>query len=92
MNKVRYIISMLLAAVLVSSLLYSIGQNGYHLHLVSAAKVKDTNSATTNRIQLLSVKEVKDGVYNWINKSNGASNPALDVFGKYKECHKNPAH
>ncbi len=79
---------MLLAALLVSSFLYSIGQNGYHLHLVSAAKVKDTNSATTNRIQLLSVKEVKDGVYDWINKGNGASNPALDVLVNTKNVIK----
>ena len=88
MNKVRYIISMLVAAVLVSSLLYSIGQNGYHLRLVSAAKGKDTNSTTTNRIQLLSVKEVKDGVYNWLNKSNGASNPMLDVLVNTKNVIK----
>jgi hypothetical protein len=89
MNKVRYIISMLVAAVLVSSLLYSIGQNGYHLRLVFAAKGKDTNSTTTtNRIQLLSVKEVKDGVYNWLNKSNGASNPMLDVLVNTKNAIK----
>jgi hypothetical protein len=88
MNKVRYILSMLVAAVLVSSLLYSIGQNGYHLRLVSAAKGKDTNSTTTNRIQLLSVKEVKDGVYNWLNKSNGASNPMLDVLVNTKNVIK----
>ena len=88
MNKVRYILSMLVAAVLVSSLLYSIGQNGYHLRLVSAAKGKDTNSTTTNRIQLLSVKEVKDGVYNWLNKSNGASNPMLDILVNTKNVIK----
>ena len=89
MNKVRYIISMLVAAVLVFSLLYSIGQNGYHLRLVFAAKWKDTNSTTTtNRIQLLSVKEVKDGVYNWLNKSNGASNPMLDVLVNTKNVRK----
>jgi Cupredoxin-like domain len=88
MNKVRYILSMLVAAVLVSSLLYSIGQNGYHLRLVSAAKGKDTNSTTTNRIQLLSVKEVKDGVYNWLNKSNGASNQMLDILVNTKNVIK----
>ena len=88
MNKVRSIISMLVAAVLVSSLLYSIGQNGYHLYVVSAAKGKDTNSTTTNRVQLLSVKEVKDGVYNWLNKSNGASNPTLDVLVNTKNIIK----
>jgi Cupredoxin-like domain len=87
MNKVRYIISMLVATVLISSLLYGIGQNGYHLHLVSAAKGKDANSAT-NRIQLLSVKEVKDGVYNWINMSNGASNPTLDFLVNTKNVIK----
>jgi len=36
----------------------------------------------------LSVKEVKDGVYNWLNKSNGASNPMLDVLVNTKNVIK----
>ena len=88
MIRVTYIISMSIAiAVLVFSLLYGVGQNGYYLHQVSAAKGQDVIS-TTNRIQSLSAKEVKDGVYNWINGSNGASNPTLDVLVNTKNIIK----
>ena len=74
-------------AVLVFSLLYSVGHNGYYLHQVSAAKGQDVIS-TTNRIQSLSAKEIKDGVYNWINGSNGTSNPTLDVLVNTKNIIK----
>jgi hypothetical protein len=83
MNKVMYIISMSVATILVSSLFYSISQSGNPLHLASAAtKGKDT------RIQLLSAKEVKDGIYNWINGSNGAPNPTLSALVNTKNVIK----
>jgi uncharacterized protein with FMN-binding domain len=47
-------------------------------HLASATNNMVVNGAT-NTIQL-SAKEVKDGVYNWISGSNGASNPTIKAF------------
>jgi plastocyanin len=78
--------SLLLVGLMVSGLMcvnsYS---NLYHLQKASATK--DTNriassssssSATTNTIQL-SAKEVKSGIYNWIDVRDGAPNPTLKV-------------
>jgi plastocyanin len=57
--------------------------NTYHLQTASAIQDKNTTtsatSATTNNTIQLSTKEVKE-VYNWIDTSNGASNPTLKVF------------
>jgi len=89
MSKRFYILLtfMVAAAVLVSGLLYGTNQIGYQLHVASAAKgsVTNSNAGTT---QLLSAKEVKDGVYNWINGSNGASNPTLNFFANAKNIIK----
>src|SRR6187200_223361 len=64
----------LAAVVVVFGLMYNGGySNTYHLQTASA--IQDKN----NTIQL-STKEVKPGVYNWIDTSNGASNPTLKVF------------
>ena len=73
---------LMFAAATVFGLIYISGySNGYHLQPASAAKGK--TSATTNTIQL-STKEVKPGVYNWIDASNGASNPTLKAFANSK--------
>jgi hypothetical protein len=88
MKKVVYILlTFMVAAVLASGLIYIIGQNGYYLHVASAAKGNVTNSSP-GTTQLLSAKEVKDGVYNWINGSNGAPNPTLNVFANTKNIIK----
>jgi len=86
--------SLLLAGVIVSGLIcinsYS---NLYHLRTAYAIKDNSTivstgsTSTTTNTIQL-SAKEVKPGVYNWINANNGTSNPTLKVFANTKNILK----
>lgn len=53
--------------------------NQYYLQTASAIKDKNATTSpsnTTNTIQL-STKELKPGVYNWIDTSKGASNPTL---------------
>jgi plastocyanin len=74
----------LAAVVVVFGLMYNGGySNTYHLQTASAIQDKNTTtsttSATTNNTIQLSTKEVKE-VYNWIDTSNGASNPTLKVF------------
>jgi hypothetical protein len=61
----------------------------YHLQTASAINDKNatTSTTTTNTIQL-STKELKPGVYNWIDTSNGASNPTLKVFANTKNIIK----
>jgi plastocyanin len=69
---------MLAAAMAFSSMTISSYANRYHLQIASA--IKDKNATTsTNTIQL-STKEVKPGVYNWIDTGKGAYNPTLKVF------------
>ena len=75
--------SLLLAGVIISGLMYvNSYSNSYHLQTASAIKDKNTiistssSSSTTKTIQL-SAKEVKPGVYNWIDANNGASDPTL---------------
>jgi hypothetical protein len=79
--------SLVLVGLIVSGLMYV---NSYSIlyHLQTASAIKDkngtasgsiTSSATTNTIQL-STKEVKSGIYNWIDVRNGAPNPTLKVF------------
>jgi plastocyanin len=75
----------LAAAVVVFGLMCNGGySNTYHLQTASAIQDKNTTTSTTsattsnNTIQL-SIKEVKE-VYNWIDTSNGVSNPTLKVF------------
>ena len=86
--------SLLLAAVIISGLMYiNSYSNLYHLQTASA--IKDNNkiafasstSSTSSTIQL-STKEVKPGVYNWIDTRNGASNPTLKVFANTKNIIK----
>jgi hypothetical protein len=62
---------------LISLLCYGC-QTGFRGQLASATNTKVVNGAT-NTIQL-STKEVKDGVYNWINGSNGAPNPMIKAL------------
>src|SRR3954467_9655184 len=76
--------SLFLAAAVVFGLMCNGGySNTYHLQTASAIQDKNTTtsttSATTNNTIQLSTKEVKE-VYNWIDTSNGASNPTLKVF------------
>ena len=87
--------SLLLAAIIVSGwMCISSYSNLYHLQTASAAKDKNTivstgstSSSTANTTQL-SAKEVKPGVYNWIDANNGASNPTLKVFANTKNIIK----
>jgi hypothetical protein len=62
---------------LISSFYYG-SQTGFRGHLASATNNTVVNGAT-NTIQL-SAKEAKDGVYNWISRSNGESNPMIKAF------------
>jgi Cupredoxin-like domain len=81
--------SLLLVGLMVSGVMYvNSYSNLYHLQTASATKDKNipasgsissSSSATTNTIQL-SAKEVKSGIYNWIDVRNGAPNPTLKVF------------
>jgi plastocyanin len=70
---------MLAAAMAFGSMNISSYANRYHLQIASAIKDKNATTSTTNAIQL-STKEVKPGVYNWIDTGKGASNPTLKVF------------
>ena len=80
MKKVVYIIlTFMVAAALASSLAYVIGQKWLLFAGASAAKGKVTNNVP-GTTQLLFSKEAKDGIYNWIDESNGASNPTLNIF------------
>ena len=82
--------SLLLAAAMIFGLMYiSSYSNMYHLQTASAINDKNatTSTTTTNTIQL-STKELKPGVYNWIDTSNGASNPTLKVFANTKNIIK----
>jgi plastocyanin len=74
---------LLFSGVIVSGLMYiNSYSNLYHLRTASVIKDKNTivstssSSSSTKTIQL-SAKEVKPGVYNWIDANNGASNPTL---------------
>jgi plastocyanin len=62
-----------IAGCMLAAMVYGLISNQYYLQTASA--IKDKN-ATTNTIQL-STKELKPGVYNWIDTSKGASNPTL---------------
>ncbi len=95
MRKITSILalSFLLAGVIVSGLMcISSYSNLYHLQTASATKDKntivstDSTSSTANTTQL-SAKEVKPGVYNWID-ANNASNPTLKVFADTKNIIK----
>jgi len=86
-NVVYILLTFMVVIVVASGLIYIIGQNGHYLHAASAAKGKVTNNGP-GTTQLLSAKEVKDGVYNWINGSNGAPNPTLNVFVNTKNIIK----
>ena len=68
----------MLAAMVFGLMNISSYSNRYHLQTASAIKDKNATTSTTNTIQL-STKELKPGVYNWIDTSNGASNPTLKV-------------
>ena len=72
----------MLAAIVFGLMYITSYSNQYHLQTASAIKDKNATTSpsnTTNTIQL-STKELKPGVYNWINTSKGASNPTLKVF------------
>jgi plastocyanin len=53
---------------------------GYDFQLAAGVKGKSTTSA--NDAIKLSAKEVKNGVYNWVDNTTGKSNPTLTVFAK----------
>jgi hypothetical protein len=69
----------MLAAMVFGLMCISSYSNRYHLQTASAIKDKIATTSTTNPIQL-STKELKPGVYNWIDTSKGAYNPTLKVF------------
>ena len=72
----------MLAAIVFGLMYITSYSNQYHLQTASAIKDKNATTSpsnTTNTIQL-STKELKPGVYNWINTSKGASNPTLKAF------------
>src|SRR4249919_1481069 len=69
----------MLAAMVFGLMNISSYSNRYHLQTASAIKDKNATTSTTNTIQL-STKEVKPGVYNWIDTGKATSNPTLKVF------------
>ena|SRR5438093_10437789 len=69
----------MLAAMVYGLMYITSYSNQYYLQTASAIKDKNATTSpsnTTNTIQL-STKELKPGVYNWIDTSKGASNPTL---------------
>ena len=85
MKKIRSIVlsSVLLSAALLFGVVYSL--YAYHVQMaVAAPKGKGatattTASTATNGVIKLSAKEVKSGVYAWIDNSTGKTNPTLKV-------------
>jgi plastocyanin len=75
--------SALLSAALLFGVIFSL--YGYHVQMaVAAPKGKSATAATTastitNSMIKLSAKEVKSGVYTWIDNSTGKTNPSLKV-------------
>jgi plastocyanin len=69
------VLTLVLSALVLSSLWDSGILNWLPKQFALAANGKD--GSTTSKAIQLSTKEVKDGVYNWISGSNGASNPPL---------------
>jgi plastocyanin len=55
---------------------------GYDFQLAAGVKGKSTSASSTsaNDAIKLSAKEVKNGVYNWVDNTTGKSNPTLTVF------------
>jgi len=86
MKKMQNVVlaSALLSAVLVFGVVFSM--YAYHVQMaVAAPKGKSatattTASTATNGMIKLSAKEVKSGVYAWIDNSTGKTNPTLKVF------------
>jgi plastocyanin len=84
MKKIQSVVlaSALLSAALLFGVVFSL--YGYHAQMaVAAAKGKSatatTTASTTYGMIKLSAKEVKSGVYAWIDNSTGKSNPTLKV-------------
>jgi plastocyanin len=86
MKKMQHVVlaTALLSAVLLFGVVFSL--YGYHVQMaVAAPKGKTattttTASTTTNGMIKLSAKEVKSGVYAWIDNSTGKTNPTLKVL------------
>ncbi len=74
------------SAAVICGFLCTNSQNGYHLQLASAAVGKRVINST-NTIQL-GAKEVKNGVYNWIDSSNAVSNPTIKALTNTKNIIK----
>lgn len=70
------VMSALLSTALLSGVLFHL--YGYDSQLAAGVKGKSTTS--TNDAIKLSAKEVKSGVYNWVDNTTGKSNPTLTVF------------
>jgi plastocyanin len=81
MKKIQYVVlpSVLLSAALLFGMAFNLYE--YHVQTAVAAKGKTTftTSTTTNGVIQLSAKEVKSGVYTWIDNSTGKANPTLKV-------------
>ncbi|MGA7897795.1 MAG: cupredoxin domain-containing protein [Nitrososphaeraceae archaeon] len=74
----KAILPLMISTTFLISLLCYGSQTGFGGQLASATNTKVVDGAT-DTIQL-SAKEVKDGVYNWISGSNGASNPTIKAI------------
>jgi hypothetical protein len=74
--KIAVIMSTLISAALLSVVLFH--PYGYNFQL--AAGIKGKSTASMNDPIKLSAKEVKSGVYNWVDNTTGKSNPTLTVF------------
>jgi plastocyanin len=77
-RNIIYILTLVLSTLILSSLWDSGILNWLPRKLALAANGKD--ASTISKATQLSTKEIKDGVYNWISGSNGASNPPLRVI------------
>jgi plastocyanin len=84
MKKMQNVVlaSALLSAVLLFGVVFSL--YGYHVQMAVAAPKGKSTAATvstaTNGMIKLSAKEVKSGVYAWIDNSTGKTNPTLKVL------------
>jgi len=82
MVKIRnaIIMSTVISTALLSGVLLHF--SGYDFQLAAGVKGKSTSasSISTNGTIKLSAKEVKSGVYNWVDNTTGIINPTLTVF------------
>jgi len=84
--KSNRILVLIISAAFLIEISYVSSQNTFQVQSASAANTNSTNGFSG--ATLLSAKEVKDGVYNWISGSNGAANPTIKALVNSKNIIK----